>query len=193
MSSELKRDIIAYAQSLGFGKVGFTSAERLPVSETALGAWVKAGFAGEMKYMEREWQSRARPEDRLAGAKSVISLAASYYNDASPLSSQEGRIARYAWGKDYHKILEKRLDALVRYIEALAPEVRGKTDGDTGPLLERAVAQKAGLGFIGKNTMLITRGLGSYVCLAGVITTLELPADGLDTRNAVTCTIGLDP
>ena len=104
----------------------------------------------------------------------------------------QARIARYAWGKDYHKVLGKRLVALVRYVEGLAPEVRCKAFVDTGPLLERALAQKAGLGFVGKNTMLITRGLGSWVFLAHVVTTLELPSDVPDRRTCGSCTLCID-
>jgi epoxyqueuosine reductase len=190
--ANLKDDILAYAKSLGFGKVGFTSAERLSDAESALGKWVKSGFAGEMDYMERNWPTRARPSERLKGAKTVISLAASYYSHAPSDVVGEGRIARYAWGKDYHKVLDKRLDSLVRYIGALAPGELCKTYVDTGPLLERALAQKSGLGFFGKNTMLITRGVGSYVFLASLLTTLDLPSDAPDQRNCGTCTLCID-
>jgi len=206
----LKTDIIAYAQSLGFDRIGVSSAEPMGLAEKSLGEWIENGNAGEMGYMGKNWKARARPGELLSGAKSVIALAVSYYNDdaergrrgesekqqrpASPCLRvpASGRIARYAWGKDYHKVLKKRLDALVRYIEALAPEARCKTYVDTGPLLERAVAQKAGLGFIGKNTMLITRGLGSYVFLASVLTTLELPSDTPDARSCGSCTLCID-
>jgi epoxyqueuosine reductase len=152
--------------------------------------------------MKRDWQRRARPAELLPGAKSVIALAASYYAgdslvDYSPSEEgrkrkQPGRIARYAWGKDYHKVLDKRLGSLVRYLQALAPDARCKTYVDTGPLLERAIAQRSGLGFIGKNTMLITRGLGSWVFLASIVTTLKLPADGPDTRSCGSCRLCID-
>src|SRR5882672_4599308 len=94
-----------------------------------------------------------------------------------PNEAKECRIARYAGGKDYHKVLNKRLDSFVRYLESMSPGAECRTFVDTGPLLERAIAQRAGLGFVGKNTMLITKGLGSWVFLASVITTLELPHD----------------
>jgi epoxyqueuosine reductase len=189
----LKRDISAYARSLGFGRVGVMKAEPFHREEAALGVWLEKGRAGSMDYMEKNWKRRARPEELLPGVRSVIALAMSYYNGERPeIGEGEGRVARYAWGKDYHKLIEKRLDSLVRYMEAFAPEVRCKTLVDTGPLLERAAAQKAGLGFVGKNTMLITRGLGSYVFLASVLTTLELPADAADERNCGTCTLCID-
>jgi epoxyqueuosine reductase len=187
----LKDDLIAYAHSLGFERVGVASAARLLQGETALGEWVNAGCAGEMEYMERNWATRARPDERLPGARCVISLAMNYYTDGVPRPG-EGRIARYAWGRDYHKVIEKRLDAFVRYLQTAAPGAVCKTYVDTGPILERAIAQKAGLGFVGKNTMLITRGLGSYVFIASVLTTLDLPWDTPDERNCGTCTLCID-
>jgi epoxyqueuosine reductase len=224
--NKLKHDISAYARSLGFGRIGISAAVPMESAEKSLGAWLENGCAGTMDYMEKNWQTRARPGAQLPGARSVISLAVSYYDASpspqpSPLEGEretnksprplggevsrrpatrrkswrgqgEGRIARYAWGKDYHKVIEKRLDSLVRYIEALVPDARCKTYLDTGPLLERAAAQRSGLGFIGKNTMLITRGLGSWVFLASVVTTLDLPADEPDNRTCGSCTLCID-
>jgi epoxyqueuosine reductase len=190
---KIKSDIIAYAKSLGFDRVGITSAEPFLASEEKLGAWVGDGCAGEMSYMVRDWQKRARPGELLPGARTIIALAASYYvSNAEPPRAGQGKVARYAWGRDYHKVLGKRLEALVRYISALAPNAVSKTYLDTGPLLERAVAQRAGLGFIGKNTMLITRGLGSWVFLASVVTDLKLPVDSADARHCGSCTLCID-
>ena len=189
----MKSDIIAYARSLGFGRIGFTTPAALERDENALSHWLLQGHAGGMTYMEKNWQSRARPAELLPGARSVIALAMSYYDGpASTVDEGTGRVARYAWGKDYHKVIQKRLESLVRYIEAMAPDAVCKSYVDTGPLLERAVSQKAGLGFIGKNTMLISRGLGSYVFLASVLTTLDLPADLPDTRSCGSCTLCID-
>ncbi len=191
--SKLKQDILAYAHSLGFERAGVTAVTPLESAEQALGTWLEEGRAGGMDYMQKNWQRRARPAELLPGAKSLIALAVNYYDGPTEALPQEaGRVARYAWGKDYHRSLEKRLDALVRYIQAMHPEAQCKTFLDTGPLLERAVAQKAGLGFIGKNTMLITRGMGSWIFLASVLTTLELPVDGPDTRSCGSCTRCID-
>jgi epoxyqueuosine reductase len=191
-ATSLQADIVAYAQSLGFDRVGITSADPLPDAEQRLGAWVQNGFGGEMTYMAENWRSRARPSERLEGARSVIALAVSYYSGDPEPAAGRGRIARYAWGKDYHKVLEKRLASLCRYIEALAPEAKTRNYVDTGPLLERGLAQRAGLGFIGKNTMLITRKLGSWVFLACVLTTLELAEDSPDQRSCGSCTLCID-
>lgn len=187
----LKQDLMAYARSLGFERVGVTSSSPLLKEGEFLSRWLAEGRAGEMGYLERQSERRSRPADLLPGAKSVIALAMTYgHGDGE--STNEGRIARYAWGKDYHKVIGKRLDSFVRYLEALSPDCKCRTFVDTGPLLERGLAQRAGLGFIGKNTMLITKGMGSWVFLASVVSTLELPADAPDERTCGECRLCID-
>jgi epoxyqueuosine reductase len=220
-AAELKQNLIRYAHSLGFERVGITSAEPLQKNEEFLKKWIAEGRAGEMDYMERDPERRSRPATLLPGAQSVIALARNYASpqpsrnepglgalekeDVSPMSPSgrgrrstgeakfaEGRVSRYAGGRDYHKVMGKKLDAFTRYLEALAPGSQCRSFVDTGPLLERAFAQRAGLGFIGKNTMLITKGLGSWVFLASVITTLELPHDAPDDRSCGSCRLCID-
>ncbi len=165
-----------------------------------------------MDYLERDPERRSRPAQLLPGAKTVIAMAMNYCDsyedsglrtqptmkkDLSVLSTQssslsESRVSRYTSGKDYHKVIGKKLEAFTRYLESLAPDIQLKTFVDTGPLLERALAQRAGLGFIGKNTMLITKGLGSWVFLANVVTTLDLPKDEPDDRSCGDCRICID-
>ncbi len=216
MVPNLKQQITLYAQSLGFDRVGFTSAEPLSRAEPLFAEWLAEGRAGEMDYLEKAPTRRTRPSGHVPGAKSVIALAVNYNPEkwigssvgrrsgkmpidthpptngpTDPLQN-EGRISRYAWGKDYHKVIGKKLEALVRYLESLEPGSTAKSFVDTGALLERPFAQRAGLGFIGKNTMLITKGLGSWVFLANVITTLELLPDSPDSRSCGDCTICID-
>ena len=223
-NDSLKRDLVAYVRSLGFSRVGITSADPLNKEETFLKSWLAEGRAGDMAYLKREPERRARPTELLPGARSVIALAMSYSApsssspavagrgsshavqrmDSPPEAAEndvqkgsipdvpEGRLARYAWGWDYHAVIRKRLLAFTRYLEALAPNERCKIFVDTGPLLERALAHRAGLGFIGKNTMLITRGLGSWVFLAHVITTLDLPLDAPDERSCGECRLCIE-
>lgn len=150
-----------------------------------------------MRYMTERPERRARPEALLPGAQSVIALAMTYAKpDASegagtPLP-QEGRVARYTYGPDYHRTIMKRLDSFTRYLEALCPGSASRALVDTGPLLERAIAQQAGIGFVGKNTMLITKALGSWVFLASVVTTVELPVDQPDDRSCGDCRLCMD-
>lgn len=188
----LKDDLKRYAESLGFERLGVTSAQSLTRDEKFLESWLEAGRFGEMDYMNREPQKRAQPKAHLPSAQSVISMAMNYYTGEPKRDVGEGKVARYAWGKDYHKVIGKRLEAFVRYLESQSPESVHRTFLDTGPLLERAFAQQAGLGFIGKNTMLITKGLGSWVFLATIVTSAEIPIDGPDTRNCGTCRLCID-
>ena len=191
MSATLKKDISAYAGSLGFARIGITSAVPLEKEAIALESWLAQGYEGEMAYMAKAPERRSDPVKLLPGAKSVIALAMPYYGGGDGLRGTP-RSSVYARGRDYHKVIGKRLDALVRYIEALAPASACKTFVDAGPLLERPYAQRAGLGFIGKNTLLITKGLGSWVFLAHVVTTLELPTDAPDLRSCGSCRLCID-
>ena len=191
IATHLKADLKAYGQSLGFDRVGFTAADPLDGAEGLLRKWLADGRAGEMAYLKRNPSLRTRPIDLLPGARSVVCLAMNYFTEGLEPPA-EGRISRYAKGKDYHKVLAKRLEAFVRYLEAMAPGAVCKTFVDTGPLLEKAFAQRAGLGFIGKHTLVITRGLGSWVFLGSVITTLELPPDLPDARGCGDCRLCLD-
>jgi epoxyqueuosine reductase len=193
MSASIKDDLLRYARSLGFDRVGVTSTEPLIKDESYLKEWLAQGFAGEMAYLHREPERRARPTELLPGARSVIMLAMPHFGEReSGREGEEGRIARYARGPDYHKVIRKRLESLVRYLESLAPEARFKTFVDTRPILERALAQRAGVGFIGKNTTLITKDFGSWVHLAGVVTTLDLPPDPPDERSCGSCRLCLE-
>jgi epoxyqueuosine reductase len=193
MNESLKRDLIAYAGSLGFERIGFAYADSLKNEERYLKHWLAQGRAGEMDYLARQPERRTRPQELLSGAKTVIVLARRYNGDSSnQRSPQEGRVARYTGGRDYHKLIGKRLEAFVRYLVALCPESQSKFFVDTGPVLERALAQRAGVGFIGKNTMLITRGLGSWVFLACVLTSAEWALDAPDARSCGNCRLCID-
>lgn len=205
-----KQDLVAYATSLGFDRVGVASAQPLVREGAALHTWLAQGCEGDMIWMRRNPERRADPGALLAGAKSVVMLAAVYGNDGGEVEALRGRekafslrrhvstspqkaqIARYARGPDYHTVLGKRLEALVRYMDMLYPGETHRTFLDTGPLLERGFAQRAGLGFIGKNTLLIARGLGSYVFLAGLVTTADLEPDPSDLRSCGSCRLCLD-
>jgi epoxyqueuosine reductase len=189
MTEAVKRQLIAYARSLRFDRVGVTSADSLDREQAFLESWLAEGRAGEMTYLERQSERRSRPAALLPSAQSVIALAMNYY---VPDDGRDMKISRYARGRDYHNVIEKRLHAFVRYLQALAPGTECRTFVDTGPLLERAFARRAGLGFIGKNTMLITKGLGSWVFLASVVTTLKLPADAPDERSCGDCRLCID-
>lgn len=167
--------IINFAKSIGFDLVGFSHSNTPKAAYKHFLNWLKMEFEGEMSYISERKRVKKRTSAKklLASASSVISLAVNYYHDQPPLSLSDDRIARYAFGRDYHKILKKKLQTLKEFLQK---EFKAKTLSyvDTGPLLERAFAVQAGLGFIGKNSCLITKKFGSWVLLCEVITNLKL-------------------
>ncbi len=191
--NSLAEKIRQFAQGIGFDLVGFTPADSLPQDEQALRAWLSAGYAGEMGYMARDPSRRSNPKQILPEAKTIICLALNYYPGDHPLTSNQrpltgnwesatdhlkGKNSRYAWGKDYHHVIEEKLNLLEAFLrDEVDPSLKIKRYVDYGPILERAYASRAGLGFIGKNTMLITHEFGSWVFLAELITNLELEDD----------------
>ena len=170
------------ATELGFDRVGIGPVDPPPHAEF-LRAWLDRGYAGRMAYLRRHLGVRLDPRRLLPGARSVICVAMNYYHPAPVETHDEssvphGRFARYAWGQDYHVLVRDRLDVLVQRLgEAVDEPFGSRPFVDTAPILERPVAAVAGLGWIGKNTMLIVPRLGSFVFLGGVMTTLALTPD----------------
>ncbi len=196
--SKIKTDKIkALARSAGFDDVRITTAEPATEAGTHLLSWLSSGFSGEMAYLNKTPEIRFDPKRRFQEAKSIICLALNYYQEAEPPISERqapyptGKVSRYAWGEDYHLIIEKKLLALIEGIESLGGKC-WKGYVDHGPLLERAFAERSGLGFIGKNTNLITADYGSWVFLAEVITDLKLIEDQAAIRNCGTCRSCID-
>ena len=188
----LAERIRAAARRLGFDPVGITSADPVEEDRAHLLDWIARGAHGSMAYLAREPARRADPRAVFPGARSVISLGLAYATRGAP-EGEGARVARYARGRDYHKLIWKRLRALeVAIAEESGRPFAGRTFVDTGPLLERALARRAGLVFVGKNTMLIHPLHGSYLFLATVLTDLELPADAPGRTACGACTLCLD-
>lgn len=171
------------AQALGFPLVGITHAQKSPY-ENYIRQWLAAGRHGSMAYLAKNLEKRLDPAKLVPGARSVICVAEPYASQPLTETHQkensprlEGKIARYAWGRDYHKTIGKRLKILVGEIRKLFPEHVFRVCVDTAPILERELAARAGLGWIGKNTLLIHPQFGSYLLLGEIVTTLELPPD----------------
>ena len=173
----------------GFQKVGIARLDD-PPDLSGLSHWLEAGYQADMAWMDnpKRWQ----PELILPGARSLVFVALNYYTPTSHSDSpQVGKISRYAWGRDYHRVLGKRLKALSSWMEA-EYECRTRFYVDTGPIAEKPWAMKAGLGWIGKNSLLLTRDYGSWIFLGEILTTLDLPADRPHTAHCGTCTRCLD-
>ena len=194
-SFELTQKIRNYALSeAGFDVVGFSAAALLPPHEEAAVRWVDDGFSGSMEYMAREVRRRAHPEASLGSARTVVSLAVNYNHPVEPRpAAAAGRVAKYAYGTDYHKTIEKKLKRLEGFIrEAGGPGTEVKSYVDTGPVLEKAFARQAGLGFFGKNTNLITKEFGSWVFLASLLTNLQLDRDEPHAGSCGSCRLCID-
>jgi epoxyqueuosine reductase len=191
----LTNEIRALALQLGFSAVGFAPARALAQDGEALARWLATGFQGEMGWMARDPERRWRPDRVLPGARSVVVVALNYYApDATPApAGATGRVARYAWGRDYHAVIEPRLEQLAAFVRARGgPSTACRAMVDHGPALEKAWAREAGLGFIGKNTLLITERDGSWVFLGLLLTTLTLEPDVAQTSQCGGCRRCLD-
>ncbi|MBW2731412.1 MAG: tRNA epoxyqueuosine(34) reductase QueG [Deltaproteobacteria bacterium] len=182
------------ALELGFARCGVTAATPFVRGGQALETWLERGHAGTMDYMHKTRSERLDPRALLPEAQSLIVVAASYARlgpEEEP-PANHGRFARFARGHDYHHIVRARLEELACWITTHHAGVQTRAVVDTAPLLEREAAMAAGIGFIGKNTMLIVPGLGSYVVLGTLLTNLELPADTPAIARCGRCTRCLD-
>lgn len=191
---ELAARLKVRARELGFELCGVAPAVA-PTTLAQLDDWLSQGFAGTMSYIERRRDAYESPARLLPAVRSVVMLGMNYHTgDPSPPAPGEGRIARYAWGTvDYHDLIRERLRQLADSLHVLRPGCHTRGCVDTAPLLERDYARLAGLGWFGKNTMLIHKRLGSWLFLAALLTDIELPPDAPhETAHCGTCTRCLD-
>ena len=166
------------------------SAEIIPRLYDRLTDWIRRGYHGTMAWMERAPDKRSDPRQVLPGCQSLISLGVNYLTDHRANEQPGyGRIARYAWGKDYHKLFDSRLKQLEQFIQRLAPDAHTRSYSDTGPLMEKAWAERAGLGWIGKHSNLVSSDYGSWLLLGEILTTLELEPDEPATDLCGSCTL----
>jgi epoxyqueuosine reductase len=185
--------IKAEAKRLGFMFCGIAKAEFLEEEAPRLEAWLNAGMHGEMQYMENYFDKRLDPRLLVDGAKSVISLALNYYTDDIQLDSLAPKISKYAYGTDYHMVIKEKLKQLLSFIQKQVGEVNGRAFVDSAPVLDKAWAKKAGLGWVGKSANLINKQSGSFFFLAELIVDLELEYDIAPTADHCgTCTRCID-
>lgn len=201
LASEINR----LAVSLGFDAVGIASvpgsSEEIPTSAEGILAqlrqrlltWLDAGRHGTMSWLARNPERRTDPRRVLPGCRSMIVVAMNYDTGHHPPASADiGRIARYAWGRDYHRIMGERLASMTEQLTALAPDHRHRWYVDTGPVMEKAWAQLAGLGWIGKHTNLVSPQHGSWLVLGEILTTLDLEADPAGSDLCGSCSLCID-
>jgi len=179
------------AHRLGFDFVGFSKADFLAEDAPRLERYLKENMHGEMKYMENHFDKRLDPRLLVDDAKTVISFLINYFPSETQ-NPNSLKIAKYAYGKDYHLVIREKLNALLNFIETEIGAVNGRGFVDSAPILDKAWAQKSGLGWIGKNGNLINKGSGSFFFVAELIVDLDLPPDGPVIDHCGTCTACID-
>jgi epoxyqueuosine reductase len=181
------------AAELGFSKVGVAAAGALAEEGRKLNAWLNRGYHASMSWMARDPAKRADPRRVLEGVRSVISVAVNYYTpEKHPRQTGTGKISRYAWGDDYHEIVTARLDELQQWLLENYPGSNARRYVDTGPVMEKSWAQRAGIGWLGKHANIITQDIGSWVFLGEILTTVEFEADLPATDHCGTCSLCIE-
>ncbi len=186
--------IKSIASQLGFSFCGIAKAEFLEEEAPRLEEWLKRGYQGKMSYLENHFDKRLDPRLLVPGAKSVISLIYNYFpeKDLAEQNPNSFKIAKYAYGEDYHFVIKEKLKTFLALIQEEVGEVQGRAFVDSAPVHERAWAKKSGLGWIGKNSLLLNREMGSFFFLAELIIDLELEYDGPAKDYCGTCTACMD-
>lgn len=180
------------ANNLGFLSCGISKAVFLEEEATKLENWLNDGKHGKMKYMENNFDMRLDPRKLVPDAKSVISLSYNYYNDNLQKDKDAPKISKYAYGNDYHKVIKEKLKILFKELQNKFGDINGRVFIDSAPIMEKAWAAKSGLGWIGKNTNLISQKVGSFYFLAEIIVDLEFEYDTPVTDHCGSCTACID-
>lgn len=193
MKEDLKDRLRQKARELGFSNIGVARAEHLSAESVHLTEWLKRGYQAGMGWMERNREKRTDPSNIVPNARSVISLAMNYYTDGAHSDDPSvGKISRYAWGDDYHDVVGERVAELQRWLEEQMPGSKNRWYVDTGPVMDKAWAVRAGIGWLGKHTNVITKEYGSWVFLGEIITDIALVPDEPMADFCGTCTACLE-
>ena len=191
--SEIKSKINSIAIDAGFTHFGVAKAEPLARGLDALMGWLDCGSHGSMRWMERDPEKRSDPTKYMPEAKSVISLGLNYFTNYDHSGDPDkGKISRYAWGDDYHDIIDQKLKVMIGELKKNFPDAKFKGCCDTSTVMEKEWAEKAGIGWIGKNTNLITKRTGSWLFLAEIICDLEIEPDTPALDFCGSCTLCID-
>jgi epoxyqueuosine reductase len=180
------------ALELGFSFCGISKAEFLKDEAPRLEDWLKRGYQGKMSYLENHFDKRLDPTLLVPGARSVISLVYNYFPSKDLAVNDQLKIAKYAYGEDYHRVVKEKLKILLEHIQTEVGEVYGRAFVDSAPVMERVWARKSGIGWVGKNSLLLNREMGSFFFLAELIIDLELEYDSVTKDYCGTCTACMD-
>src|SRR3954471_14119606 len=192
MKSQYTQLLKAEAKRLGFDYCGISKADFLEEEAPRLESWLNKNMHGQMSYMENHFDKRLDPRLLVPGAKSVISLLLNYYTSEKQEDTEAPQISKYAYGADYHFVIKEKLNLLLEFIRENIGEVDGRVFVDSAPVLDKAWAKNSGLGWIGKNSNLITKKSGSFFFIAELIVDLELEHDGPIKDYCGSCTRCMD-
>jgi epoxyqueuosine reductase len=190
--SEYSTIIKNSARQLGFLSCGISKADFLEAEAPKLEAWLRGGHHGTMSYMERNFDKRLDPRRLVPGAKSIVSLLYNYHSDQKQKDPEAPKISTYAYGTDYHLVIKNKLKAFMEILHREIGEVNGRVFVDSAPVMDKAWAAKSGLGWIGKNTNLISKKVGSFFFIADLILDLDLEYDTPVTDHCGSCTACID-
>ena len=190
--SEYSTIIKNSARHLGFLSCGISKADFLEAEAPKLEAWLRGGHHGTMSYMERNFDKRLDPRRLVPGAKSIVSLLYNYHSDQKQKDPEAPKISTYAYGTDYHLVIKNKLKAFMEILHREIGEVNGRVFVDSAPVMDKAWAAKSGLGWIGKNTNLISKKVGSFFFIADLILDLDLEYDTPVTDHCGSCTACID-
>ncbi|MGQ9818364.1 MAG: tRNA epoxyqueuosine(34) reductase QueG [Candidatus Kapaibacteriales bacterium] len=191
LSPKAKENLKIFIKSLGFCEVGFARVEKLSIEFSYYLKWLEYGYHSNMKYLERNLDKRVDPNVILPNAKTMIVCAYSY-NTPYNRNSDDFKISKYAWGDDYHNVILPLLKKIEDKLTEIEPLHKSKSYVDTGSILEKAWAVRAGIGWMGKNSLVISKKFGSYIFLGVIITTVEIPADSPIADYCGKCTKCID-
>ena len=182
---DFTKQFIEKAKSLGFEEIGISKARALSEEAKNLEKWLLNGFHGDMEYMHRNFDLRIDPKKLFPGAKTIISLTHNYYNSIRFEDTSRPKIAKYAYGKDYHKVLKKKCNLLIDWIIEQKGAIQARAFVDSAPILERKWAEISGIGWIGKNSLLLTKAKGSFFFLSEII--IDIPMEYTETKATDYC------
>ena len=189
--AEASKLVKRLAKEQGFDACGISAAGFLEEEATGLENWLNAGFHGTMSWMERHFDERLDPRKLVPGAKSVISVVLNYFPNEGQRADAP-KISKYAYGRDYHKVIRGKLKRMLLCIQDEIGEVSGRGFVDSAPVMDRAWARKSGLGWVGKHSLLLSKGSGSFFFIGALIVDIELEPDGPTTDHCGSCTACID-
>ncbi|MBK7932625.1 MAG: DUF1730 domain-containing protein [Acidobacteria bacterium] len=174
------------ASELGFSKTGIVAADALDAEAANLHQWLTRGLNADMTWMEANLEKRTDPRVLFPGARSIVVVAQNYYTDHKHDEAQgRGKISRYAWGDDYHDVVHEKLKELLAWIKVNEPSADGKICVDTAPMMDKAWAVRAGIGWLGKHSNVITTEIGSWIFIGSIILNIDLEYGQRDRRRSL--------